>query len=417
MSDVLRDIVSRNKSGETIVIPSVCSAQMDVIRASLLFAKEKGRHIVIEATSNQVNQEGGYTGMRPHDFVSKVHDVADECRLEREYIIFGGDHLGPQAWRHLPAAEAMDKAHVMMREYVQAGFGKIHLDCSEGCLGEAAQLDDMLTAQRSAALAATSLEHSEDLLFVVGTEVPPPGGARAGEDDDIVPTKPEDARATLETHIQLFGDMAKNIGGLVVQPGVEFGAMDVHHLPPNRDPKLKEAISDYPNVCLEAHSTDYQLDAAYPHLAQLGFAFQKVGPALSFAYRKALYQLDFISSIVGRKPPFLAQAMEDLMQKNPSFWVKHYCGDDDQIRTQLHFGLADRIRYYWPMQEAQKAVANLRHQFSKPLPDAVLLQGFDRLVLDKAENLTGTQFDRILLAEIQMALEPYFFTSALERAR
>jgi D-tagatose-1,6-bisphosphate aldolase subunit GatZ/KbaZ len=148
MTKVLRDIISRNHAGERAAIPSVCSAQPDVLRASLIMAERLDRHIVIEATSNQVNQDGGYTGMTPAGFISFVNGLADDADVARERIIFGGDHLGPQAWRSLDADTALAKADVMVRDYVAAGFGKIHLDCSEGCAGEAAQLSDAQTAAR-----------------------------------------------------------------------------------------------------------------------------------------------------------------------------------------------------------------------------------------------------------------------------
>ena len=150
MSEVLRDIIRRNRAGERVAIPSVCSAHPDVLRACLAMAARLDRHIVIEATSNQVNQDGGYTGMTPADFINFVNDLADKSGVARERVIFGGDHLGPQAWRAMDADAAMAKADAMVRDYVAAGFSKIHLDCSEGCAGEPAQLDDDVTAARSA---------------------------------------------------------------------------------------------------------------------------------------------------------------------------------------------------------------------------------------------------------------------------
>ena len=190
MTDVLRDIIQRNRAGQTVAVPSVCSAHPDVLRASLILAERLDRQIVIEATSNQVNQDGGYTGMRPADFIRFVNTLADDARIDRSRIVFGGDHLGPQAWRALDADRAMAKAETLVRDYTAAGFGKIHLDCSEGCAGEPAQLGDELTAKRSARLARICCEGGLDPLFVVGTEVPPPGGARADEDGDIPPTSP-----------------------------------------------------------------------------------------------------------------------------------------------------------------------------------------------------------------------------------
>jgi len=408
MTEVLRDIIRRNRAGHVVAIPSVCSAQPDVLGASMKMAERLNRHIVIEATSNQVNQDGGYTGMTPANFIGFVNEMADHAGVDRDRIIFGGDHLGPQAWRAMDADAAMDKADAMLRAYVTAGFGKIHLDCSEGCAGEPAQLGDEITAARSARLAQICCDISDDVLFVVGTEVPPPGGARVDDEGEIPPTSPASARQTLAAHDAAFGNLAGLIGGLVVQPGVEFSPTAVHDLPIARDPHLLDALRDHPHVCLEAHSTDYQKPAVYPRLAELGFAFQKVGPALTFAYREALYALDQLRS--SKKD--LQAVMETVMLADPSHWKGHYSGDESALYRQRHFGFADRIRYYWPQPKAQAAVQELLAAFDRPISDATLVTVFDRTVLDCAESLHGGQVQRLIDAQVACALAPYFFEEA-----
>lgn len=396
MADVLRQIIAA-KSG---AIPSVCSAHPDVLRASLLLAQELDRPLVIEATSNQVNQDGGYMGMRPEQFRAYVQQIGAD--LGPIPIIFGGDHLGPQAWRHMTAPEAMAKAEVLVASYAAAGFTKLHLDCSEGCLGEPAQLPDAITAARSARLAQVALGAAPDphaLLFVIGTEVPPPGGARLDDHGAIAATTPDAARATLAAHGAAFdaaGIDRRLIGGLVVQPGVEFSPQQVHHLPLDRDPGLLAALDDWPHITLEAHSTDYQDPAVFPRLAELGFAFQKVGPALTFAWRTALYALD--------QGGALARVMESLMLERPAYWQGHYHQGD--LRHQRHYALADRIRYYWPDPRAQQAVAALfadLDQRSFPTTD------FTAAEIASAPHLAQSLARGLALARVQTALRPYFF--------
>jgi D-tagatose-bisphosphate aldolase class II non-catalytic subunit len=412
----LRQIIARNRAGEIIAIPSVCTAHPDPLEASLTLAEDLDHPIVVEATSNQVNQDGGYTGLRPAEFIHFVKNIAQKSHVTHERILFGGDHLGPQAWRKLPADDAMAKAHRMVADYAAAGFTKIHLDCSEGCAGEAPQLPDEITATRSAALAATALKHAPDpanLLFVIGTEVPPPGGARTDDHGDIPPTTPEAAKATLAAHRDAFTAARiplDQIGGLVVQPGVEFSPMDVHHLPLDRDPHLLDALTDWPQVCLEVHSTDYQHPEAYPRLAQLGFAFQKVGPALTFAWREALYALDTIRAQNGwATGPSLPDMMEEVMLSNPAYWQAHIHGPDP--RLQRHFGLADRIRYYWPDPKAQSTVQTLITNLTgKRLPDPLLLAHFTADEIATARKSRHSLPRALALARVQTALRPYFFT-------
>lgn len=414
----LKTIVARNRAGEVCAIPSVCSAHPEVLRASLLLAEELDQPVVIEATSNQVNQDGGYTGMRPADFIAFVYAIADKAGVARSRIAFGGDHLGPQVWRKGPAEQAMTKARVMVAEYVRAGFTKIHLDCSEGCMGEPAQLGDELAATRAADLAAAALAASDapdDLIFVIGTEVPPPGGARADEHGDIAPTTPPSAAATLRAHSKAFrdaglGHVLAQVAGLVVQPGVEFSPMQVHHLPLQRDPGLLAVLADWLGVCLEAHSTDYQNPEVFRRLAELGFAFQKVGPALTFAYRQAVYALDNLrqsANWANTEPLF--DVMERVMLADPGYWQGHYHGTSGDLRVERHFGLADRIRYYWPQPQAQLAIAGLLADLaSRDLPEPMLWQAFSTEVISRAKKLGGPLAEALILAEIQIALLPYF---------
>lgn len=420
MTEILRRVIARNRAGEAAAIPSVCSAHPEVLRACLMRAEVLDRPIVIEATSNQVNPDGGYTGLTPAGFVGFVGQIAAAAGVRRERIIFGGDHLGPQVWRKGAADAAMARARDMVTAYVQAGFAKIHLDCSQGCAGEPAQLGNALAAARAAELAQACHAAAADpgaLLYVIGTEVPPPGGARKDEAAAIAPTTAASASATLAAHAAAFtrlGLVAEigQIGGLVVQPGVEFSPMAVHHLPLARDPGLRAVLADWPQTCLEAHSTDYQHPAAYPRLAALGFAFQKVGPALTFAFRQAVYGLDTLCQMAGwASGASLCDTMERLMLADPGAWQGHYHGED--LRLQRHFGLADRIRYYWPQPEAKATVARLLADLQgRALPEALLRQVFAPAVLERADGLAMARPQALIAATIQLALDPYFFDAA-----
>ncbi len=86
-------------------------------------------------------------------FVEQIHRFCDENELPHDMVILGGDHLGPLPWSDLPAAEAMDKAEVLVRMSVRAGFKKIHLDTTMK-LGDDPQdsLDEEVIATRAARL-------------------------------------------------------------------------------------------------------------------------------------------------------------------------------------------------------------------------------------------------------------------------
>ena len=58
---------------------SVCTANPLVLRSAMLHAKRHGYVVIIEATANQVNQFGGYTGMTPKDYV-RFMEAPGLCR-------------------------------------------------------------------------------------------------------------------------------------------------------------------------------------------------------------------------------------------------------------------------------------------------------------------------------------------------
>src|SRR5450432_3123664 len=95
----LLELVQRHKSAADAGIYSVCSSHPLVIEAALREAHANGQYALIEATSNQVNQFGGYSGMQPGAFREYVSAILARTDLPPERLLLGGDHLGPNCWR------------------------------------------------------------------------------------------------------------------------------------------------------------------------------------------------------------------------------------------------------------------------------------------------------------------------------
>lgn len=330
--NTLQQIVQRHKSGESCGIYSVCSAHPLVIEAALSQALEDDSVVLIEATSNQVDQFGGYTGMTPKDFIDFVLEKAFTLKFPSERIIFGGDHLGPNRWQNTNAKEAMQNADALIVAYVSAGFKKIHLDCSMSCADDPVPLSDEIVAHRAARLAKiaedTAVKEfgSSDIVYVIGTEVPVPGGALE-ELLELEVTSPEAAKKTINTHKQAFAKVGvescwDRVIGLVVQPGVEFDHTGVIDYCPEKASELSAVVDAYPHMIFEAHSTDYQTDKAYHALVEGHFAILKVGPALTFAMREALYDLCSIEENMEPEADcsHLRETVEAKMCASPEYW-------------------------------------------------------------------------------------------------
>lgn len=361
-------LISRHKSGEPVGIYSVCSAHPWVLEASLRLAQRTGVVALIEATSNQVNQDGGYTGLRPADFRERVLAIASEVGLSPERVLLGGDHLGPNCWQRLPSSTALTKAGVMVGDYVAAGFRKIHLDCSMACADDSPALGDELIAERTAALceiteAAWRRAGGEAPLYVIGSEVPVPGGAHETL-TELAVTTPEAAQETIEAHRRAFARHGvesawERVVGLVVQPGVEFDHHQVIDYVPAKAVALSRSIEPVRGMVFEAHSTDYQTPDALEALVQDHFAILKVGPGATFALREALWALSDIARELDLMPePSLKDVVLGEMMRNPGNWNSYYL-DPKRQHLDLQFSLSDRIRYYWNAPAVMRVCAQL----------------------------------------------------------
>lgn len=365
MSEQLLDLVRRHRAGAAVGIPSVCSVHPLVIEAAVSQARADGGPLLVEATSNQVDQFGGYTGMRPRDFRDRVLATARRHGLPPSRVVLGGDHLGPNRWRELGAAQAFDRAEVLVAEYVEAGFGKIHLDCSMACAGDPVPLTDELVAERAARLARVAEKSAKQAgthpVYVIGTEVPVPGGAQETI-RSLAPTSPAAATATIAAHRAAFRDAGvaeawDRVVGLVVQPGVEFDHRHVFDYDRSQATALAAVLDDHPGMVFEAHSTDYQTSDSLRALVEDHWAVLKVGPGLTFALREALFSLAAIEDeLVPREERSrLVDVVERRMLEDPRWWQGYYHGDDDEQRLARRYSYSDRIRYYWPDAEIRAA--------------------------------------------------------------
>jgi D-tagatose-1,6-bisphosphate aldolase subunit GatZ/KbaZ len=383
----LLELVRRHNAGERLGIYSVCSAHPLVLRAALEHAGETGGWALIEATSNQVNQEGGYTGMRPAQFRDLVLSMADAHGLARDRVLLGGDHLGPNAWQSLPAAQALERAGVMVAEYVRAGFRKIHLDCSMRCADDPAVLSDEIIATRSASLCARAEEAwrnsgGEPPVYVIGTEVPVPGGAQENL-HELTVTEPKAALATVAAHRAALAHsdldyVWERVVGLVVQPGVEFDHERVIDYQPHKALHLSECIREVPHFVFEAHSTDYQTSQSLAALVRDHFAILKVGPAVTFALREAVWGLDRIDREWHgeARAANVRTTLLHAMRADPSHWRQYYHGTGQALDVQLEYSLSDRIRYYWPEPAVVAALARLQAAFAREVPPLALLSQY-----------------------------------------
>lgn len=406
----LTRIVEANRAGEARGIPSYCTAHPETLKAIFAAYRAGDAPILIEATCNQVNQFGGYTGMTPASFRSFVEGLAQEEGIDPARLILGGDHLGPNPWKGEPAASAMAKARDLVAAYVGAGFTKIHLDASMP-LGDDGALEEAEMAGRAADLCAVAERAGGGALrYVIGTEVPAPGGETEAP-HEIAVTTPEAAARTFALHAEAF--RARGLEGtlrrvlaLVVQPGVDFGNDHVFRFAPEKARALSGAALRLPGIAWEAHSTDHQSQTALAALVRGHFAILKVGPELTFAFRQAVVGMALVEREMGlARPSGLIDAIASEMKAEPRHWRAYVPAGPREAHAML-FGLSDRVRYYWPRPAIQAALGRLYQNIISARPEPGLLAQFTGLAPDAAGS-SGDVPRRIIQASVGAVVSKY----------
>ncbi|MFV2044562.1 MAG: class II D-tagatose-bisphosphate aldolase non-catalytic subunit [Anaerolineales bacterium] len=427
----LDNVVRAQKRGEAQGITSVCSANPFVVEACLLYAKDSGTPVLIESTCNQVNQYGGYTGQTPADFKQYLERIADQLEFPFERIFIGGDHLGPSVWQNEPADEAMAKSRVLVRDCVLAGYTKIHLDASMRCADDPQDtpLDKRVSARRAAELAYAAEDAFRQVesrqiapRYIIGTEVPLPGGI-LGKEEHLSVTPSTDVEETIEITKEEFfkaglEDAWQRVVAVVTQPGVEYGDQTIFDYDPERATDLSRFIEDYDSLVYEAHSTDYQARNALRRLVRDHFAVLKVGPALTFAFREAIFALSLIeeellSGKPGKSPSNVQGILEHAMLDNPVYWEKYHTGSADERGFARKYSLSDRSRYYWPVPSVQQALKRLLANLGQSSIPLTLLSQY--LPIHYSRVREGSLANRpraLIMDKIKSVLSDYAFACA-----
>jgi D-tagatose-1,6-bisphosphate aldolase subunit GatZ/KbaZ len=431
---LLSEIVNLQNMGQTRGVASICSAHPTVLEAALRHGLLHGQAVLIESTCNQVNQFGGYTGMKPAEFVAFVGRLARIIGFPEDNLILGGDHLGPNPWQDETADVAMGKAKELVRRYVSCGDTKIHLDASMKCADDEKDrpLPKRIAAQRAAEMALVAEEalkqsrHKIAPHYVIGTEVPVPGGAQEHEETVEVATA-EEAAETIEISRQAFlqkglDEAWQRVIAVVVQPGVEFGDSSLFEYDALQAAHLSRLIEAYDNLVYEAHSTDYQTREKLRELVRDHFAILKVGPGLTFAYREGVFALamieeEWLSGKQGIELSNLLQVVEEVMLQDPAYWRSYYPGETWEQRFSRRYSFSDRIRYYWPVPQVQSALNRMLENLSKrPIPLTLLSQYMPVQAKSVRQERLSNSPEALLLDKVFRVLDDYAFACRPELA-
>ena len=430
--------LQENRRGHAVGVYSVCSANRYVLEAAILQAVRDDAPLLIESSSNQVNQFGGYTGQNPASFAAFVREVASKMNFPMERVVLGGDHLGPHVWRAESPDKAMAKARELVRDCVRAGYSKIHLDASMHLAGDPVEknksLADEIVSERAAELCAVAEEAHREMqskspapLYVIGTEVPIPGGEQL---DTAAPetTRPQDLARTLQTARDAFQSMHleeawERVVAVVVQPGVEFGDSSVFAYDHEKAAGLAEFGEKHWQGVFEAHSTDYQTAEALREMVKDHFAILKVGPWFTFAFREAVFALamveeEWLGWRKGVTRSAVREALDHAMVADPTHWKSYYHGDEAALQFARKYSYSDRSRYYWPQPAVQQALQRLFDNLTKyPVPLSLLSQYLPKQWEEIRSGKLSNDPAKLIHSRILEVIDNYAYACGMKAAR
>ena len=287
-----------------------------------------------------------------------------------------------------------------------------------------------IIADRAARLCKTAelvyAEHSSSIeppVYIIGTDVPPPGGSKT-IDDDIHITNPEEVEETIEVTKNAFfknnlEDAWERVIAVVVQPGVEFSDENIFDYNRQKAEGLVGKMNAMNNLIYEAHSTDYQSAQSLKQMVEDHFAILKVGPWLTFAFREAVFALEMIEKELysHNKTVNLSELTSTLvriMKKNPSSWKKYYGSTETpDIERKLKYSYSDRIRYYWSDKKIKESLQQLIYNLSAiKIPLTLISQYLPNQFKGLRENEIENKPIEIIYHKINEVLEIYYYATS-----
>mgnify|MGYP006139733613 FL=1 len=389
-------------------LPSFCTSNFDVLKIILLFSKYNNLPILIESTSNQVNQNGGYTGLNPSTFSKKIYSLAASVKLNKNMLVLGGDHLGPLPWKNLTTKKAIANSKKLVKAYVKAKYKKIHLDTAIICKNEKNLNKEEIVSRCNNILKEFKAKDLKNIFLVVGTEVPFAGG---GQGKKIIPTKINTIKKEYQQYKSIFdiNNIYKNKKfSLVIEPGIEFFHS---HVKKSKLKKIleKKNFSKKNNFSFEAHSSDFQTKQDLQKLVKNNFQFLKVGPELTYYYSKAIFSMEKIERNQFKQVSDIKNNLSKLMKSNNKYWKDYYKGSKKRIEFLKFNSYLDRVRYYWNFKKIEYSKLKLKKDINNiniNLLSKILKLNKNQILIKSKLKLDN--FEMIIYINLCKTLQKYY---------
>ena len=389
-------------------LPSFCTANFNVIKILIIFAKRYNLPILLESTSNQVNQFGGYTGLKPKEFCKKINELKKRIKIKNSQVMIGADHLGPLPWKKLNSNTAIKNSKILIKKCVALNYDKIHIDSTIRCKNDK-NLDLNLIRSRSEKIFNNvPKKFIKNIFFVFGSEVPFAGG---GNNNKIRPSILNNIKTDYLLYNSILKDSNKNRKNkfsLVIEPGMAFSNSKII-LPKLKKFKEKFSFSRKKKISYEAHSTDFQHLKTLKKLVKNNFKFLKVGPELTFYFYHAVKKMEEIELRNFKQKSNITFELLRAMKNKNKYWKNYYRGEKNKIEFLKLNSYLDRMRYYWDNKYVKKSMVKLFKNINT-IPKKVLVKELKLKSSKKKQynkiNLSNS--DYIIFNFLSPTIEKYY---------
>ncbi len=279
---------SEAQTGVKRTLLAVCPNSFSVIKAAFKAAKRNNAPIKFAATLNQVDSDGGYTGLTQREFTKLLELEAASVNYTGPYIV-AVDHGGPwlkdvQSVERWDTQQAMNGVKKSLTDSVLAGYDLLHVDPTVDIfLPKQTTIDIRVVAERTVELivhveAFRRIHNLPPVSYEVGTEEVHGGLA----DDATFDTFIEELKAGLARHglhdiwpCFIVGKVGTDLHTTLFDPVVAR--------------KLTEKVKKYGSY-IKGHYTDGVTNPQEYPLTGIGAA--NVGPEFTISEYSALLELE-----------------------------------------------------------------------------------------------------------------------------
>ena len=392
-------------------VPSFCTSNIEVLKIIILYCKRKKLPCLIESTSNQVNQFGGYSGKTPQEFYNNIKKILKKNNFSSRNFYMGGDHLGPLPWKKKNEKTAVNNSVQLINKCLDSNYSKIHVDTSIKCINDKIINHSIIFDRTKYILQNSKLKKKLGKTFlIIGTEVPLSGSNEKGK---IKLTQINQ----INLEVKKFKDLLKTLYkkklkfGLVIEPGMRFMHNSIQKPNfANFEPKRK--ISKKNNFVYEAHSTDYQPLGVLIKLVKNNFKFLKVGPELTYNYSRSLFLMEKIEKkYLKNNFSKIKDNIMSTMLKDKKYWKDYYSGSSLKVKKLILNSKLDRMRYYLNKHKIKISINKLKKNINSLSSEKIkkyLLSKENKTLFDKKLVKNLSNFDLINLIYISKCLNRYY---------